>query len=73
MLKLTIILAVLFSFFITAPSSTSAVPIGSKKVNQIYYVDSQNGNNANNGRSVNSAWKTISKVNATNFLAGDYI
>jgi parallel beta-helix repeat protein len=73
MTRLTIILAVLFSFFLTAPSSTSAVPIGSKKINKIYYVDSENGNNSNNGTNANSAWKTISKVNATNFLAGDYI
>lgn len=38
-----------------------------------YYVDSQSGNDSNNGTSTSTAWKSISKVNAMNFVAGDKI
>ncbi len=39
----------------------------------IYYVDYQNGNDQNNGRSQGKAWKTISKVNSSTFLPGDQV
>ncbi|HFC10920.1 MAG TPA: hypothetical protein ENJ75_01885 [Candidatus Kaiserbacteria bacterium] len=38
-----------------------------------YYVDSVLGNDANNGTSINSAWKTISKVDSYTFNPGDQI
>jgi hypothetical protein len=38
-----------------------------------YYIDSENGSNSNNGRSINKAWKTLSKVNSTTFHPGDSI
>jgi hypothetical protein len=38
-----------------------------------YYVDSQGGNDANNGRSLGTAWKTLDKVNGTAFQPGDNI
>lgn len=38
-----------------------------------YYVSSSNGNDNNNGFSVSSAWKTISKVNKMTFSPGDSI
>ncbi|WP_192501854.1 RICIN domain-containing protein, partial [Flavobacterium sp. PL002] len=37
-----------------------------------FYV-SNIGNDANNGSSPSAAWKTINKVNATNFITGDVI
>ncbi|MBA3707336.1 MAG: carbohydrate-binding protein [Planctomycetes bacterium] len=37
-----------------------------------YYVDPV-GNDANNGQAAASAWKTVAKVNATGFSAGDRI
>jgi hypothetical protein len=37
-----------------------------------YYV-SPNGDNANDGLSMNTAWKTIGKVNLGNFTAGDKV
>ena len=38
-----------------------------------YYVDYSNGDDANNGTSTDSPWKTITKVNASSFSAGDNI
>jgi parallel beta-helix repeat protein len=38
-----------------------------------YYVDATNGNDPNDGLSTESAWKTIHKVNGTNFNPGDSI
>ena len=37
-----------------------------------YYVDATNGNDNNGGLSQSTAWKTIAKVNNSNFLPGDY-
>ncbi|MDQ6423637.1 discoidin domain-containing protein [Paenibacillus sp. LHD-117] len=41
--------------------------------NTTYYVDSVAGNDSNNGTSTSTPWKTLSKVNATAFGAGDKI
>lgn len=38
-----------------------------------YYVDAVNGNDANDGASPGSAWKTLEKVSATTFAPGDRI
>ncbi|SHO43792.1 carbohydrate binding domain-containing protein [Anaerocolumna xylanovorans] len=38
-----------------------------------YYVDSVSGNDSNNGTSSSTPWKTVSKVNAKTFAAGDKI
>lgn len=39
----------------------------------VYYVDSANGNDSNNGTSTATPWKTLSKVNNTTFQPGDRI
>ena len=39
----------------------------------IYYVDSVNGNDENNGTSENSAWRTLDKVNQKVYQPGDQI
>jgi len=39
----------------------------------IYYVDATGGNNANDGISESSPWKTIAKVNSMSFNPGDTI
>ena len=41
--------------------------------NQIYYVDSTNGSDDNNGLSEGAAWQSIGKVNQSTFLPGDRI
>ena len=38
-----------------------------------YYVDATNGNDSNTGASEALPWKTIAKVNASNFQPGDFI
>ncbi len=38
-----------------------------------YYVDSRSGNDTNDGRMPESAWRSLSKVNATTFRPGDFI
>ncbi|MFA9465549.1 MAG: right-handed parallel beta-helix repeat-containing protein [Velocimicrobium sp.] len=38
-----------------------------------YYIDSENGNDSNDGISEQTPWKSLGKVNATTFLAGDTI
>lgn len=38
-----------------------------------YYVDATAGNDANTGTTITAPWKTIAKVNATKFMAGDFI
>jgi hypothetical protein len=38
-----------------------------------YYIDSARGNDNNSGSKPHSAWKTLAKVNATTFVAGDRI
>lgn len=39
----------------------------------VYYVDATNGRDSYDGRSPSSAWKTIAKVNNTNFQPGDSV
>ena len=38
-----------------------------------YYIDAIGGNDSNNGNSISSSWKSLTKVNATTFAAGDSI
>ena len=38
-----------------------------------YYVDATNGNDASNGLSEATPWKTVAKVNASSFNPGDQI
>ena len=38
-----------------------------------YYVDATNGNDSSPGTSEAAPWKTIAKVNASNFIPGDFI
>jgi len=54
------IIFLLFSFFLNGWTAT-------------YYVDATNGNDNNFGLSTTTAWKTIAKVNQSNFLPGDNI
>jgi parallel beta-helix repeat protein len=47
--------------------------LSSQAIGATYYVNAIGGNDSNNGLSTNNAWKTISKVNGSTFVAGDSI
>ena len=55
-----------FALSVNPGSSTSAT-------NANFYVDSLAGNDGNPGTSSSTPWRTIAKVNATRFTAGDHI
>ncbi|MDH3323364.1 MAG: right-handed parallel beta-helix repeat-containing protein [Flavobacteriaceae bacterium] len=39
----------------------------------IYYINAETGNDQNNGKSIESAWKSLEKINRKNFKPGDQI
>ena len=47
--------------------------ISSTSLAATYYVDANNGNDAHNGLSPTTAWRTIAKVNISRFQPGDQI
>jgi len=47
--------------------------VGFAQAVKTYHVDSQNGQDTNDGLSPTSAWRTLAKVNATTFGPGDRI
>jgi hypothetical protein len=70
---LVLSLILIIPFTLLPIISSSHFPIISDAWSATYYVDATNGNNSNNGLSMSSAWKTIAKVNASNFNPGDQI
>lgn len=42
-------------------------------IGRVFYIDSQTGNDSNNGRAPKQAWKTLSAFNDTEFEGGDTI
>jgi hypothetical protein len=58
----------------TRQANVAPVPGGAEKANGfMYFVDSQNGNDRNNGLSAAAAWKSLDMVNHKTFSAGDKI
>ena len=59
----------------TVASMTPAVAVNAEGQNTAtgttYYVDSENGNDINDGTSEETAWKSLEKVNETTFKPGD--
>jgi hypothetical protein len=57
------------------PAETKAVVqrLQTAAITTIYYVDDTGGSDSNSGTSTTTAWKTISKVNSTTFVAGNQI
>jgi hypothetical protein len=54
-------------------STATLLLIGSMYFGATYYADCTKGNDSNNGLSSSTAWKTIAKVNNSNFNPEDYI
>lgn len=50
------------------PSATASLP-----ANTTYYIDATGGNDSNNGTSAATAWKTLNKITAQQFSAGDQL
>src|SRR4030043_1897423 len=63
-------LSFLTGFTLLPIISSSHFPIISEAQAATYYVDATNGNDSNNGLSESTPWKTIAKVNASNFNPG---
>jgi fibronectin type 3 domain-containing protein len=53
--------------------ATMHLPSPANAAGTTYYVDSENGNDANSGTDTSAAWKSLSKINATVFNPGDTI
>lgn len=50
-----------------------AITANANNINDHYYINSETGNDANNGTSLNSPWKSLENLEKTNFKAGDSI
>ncbi|HWD60911.1 MAG TPA: hypothetical protein VG369_00320, partial [Humibacter sp.] len=57
----------------TALAFTAPPPARAATAGTTYYVDSQLGSDSNQGTSSSAPWKSLAKVNATTFRAGDRI
>ena len=57
----------------TTVAPTTTTTVAPRSTGKVYYVDATSGNDGNNGTSTSTPWKTIAKVNATTFSAGDTI
>lgn len=71
------VLSIIISFimFSICTFSNGKAVLASQATSKVttYYVDSLNGNDNNNGTSVNKPWKSLDKVNKTEFESGDKI
>ena len=63
----------IFHIFKKNCSLLSLIFVSSNIKAQAYYVSSSQGNDQNNGLSVQSPFKSIEKLNSINFNAGDSI
>jgi hypothetical protein len=70
--RVIILLSALFLLLAISPHLI-AFRQSSGSVGHDYYVDSTSGSDSNSGAAPSSAWKTLQKVNATNFKPGDRI
>ena len=61
------------ALFVCAAMLFMCFPNAVTAAGRTYYVDSENGNDNNNGLTTVGAWKNISKLNSVTFSAGDRI
>ncbi|HHW00180.1 MAG TPA: DUF5123 domain-containing protein [Clostridiaceae bacterium] len=66
-------LATIVVILTTFLSVSVFTPVKVHAAGTVYYVDSVNGNDNNNGTSESTPWKTLSKVNSMTFQPGDQI
>ena len=70
---LVLSLILIIPFALLPVISSPHFPIISDAWSATYYVDATNGNDPNNGTSSSTPWKTIAKVNSSNFNPGAQI
>jgi hypothetical protein len=74
--SLTYLLRVFLVFFVFSaftPLTSCSKDTNDTKATFTYYVDATSGNDASDGRTTTTAWKSLTKVNATTFAAGSRI
>src|SRR5271170_62173 len=59
--------------FVATVASALFVHVRSAGATTEYYIDAVGGNDANNGTSQTSAWRTLGKINSTAFQPGDTV
>ncbi|NIK70567.1 S-layer homology domain-containing protein [Paenibacillus sp. BK720] len=69
-ISLAMVLVIVLSLFSAMVPQTSHASAGAGTT---YYVDSEGGNDSNDGLSEATAWKSLTKVSATTFQPGDSI
>ena len=58
---------------IQTPDDDSDADIPLRENTDTYYIDSESGNDSNDGKSKNEAWKSLSKVSSLKLLPGDQV
>ncbi|MCE7042603.1 hypothetical protein [Dyadobacter sp. CY312] len=71
--KIAVLLVLIIHLITACKEVNPGTPSTNSTGNLTYYVDSQNGNDANSGLSETLAWKTFARVNSTTFVGGDKI
>jgi hypothetical protein len=66
-------LLTIFAAIVIMLSFLGALPKAVMAAGTIYYVDSSRPDDSGDGKSTTTAWKSLTKVNATTFAAGDQI
>ncbi len=72
-MKLTRMLAMMGTTAILAGASVIAIAAPASAAGTTYYVDAVTGSDSASGTSTTTPWKTLAKVDATTFAAGDRI
>lgn len=70
---LTRILTLVIVLLLIIIGQYSSNLLAAKAIGTVYYVDSSEGNDNNDGISINGAWKTLDKVNSIQFKPGDKV
>lgn len=71
--QISAILSLLLVFSVFAGNRPFSEEAAAATTGTTYYVDSVSGSDSNSGTSDSTAWKTLTKVNATTFSPGDKI
>ncbi len=68
-LKIKIVMLIAVLFFSVYPKYA----VANDDTRTVYYVNATSGSDSNNGKSLETPWRTINKVNSTKFSPGDTV